>query len=95
MRIELETLERATTRLFEYLRETGRTSLEIGEDYYWHIPTDTRYDPFRKPEELTIGQLSDDWREISRIAQDEAEPVGFALCWLAALLERYGEQSGW
>jgi hypothetical protein len=40
-----------------------------------------------------LGQLSDDWGELKRITDGDAEPIGYALVWLAAIRRRVGEKA--
>lgn len=35
----------------------------ISNDYYWEISPDEIYDPYKEPENFTLGQLSDDMQE--------------------------------
>ena len=65
----------------------------IEVDYYWDVSPGARYDNYKQPTDLSVGQLSDDWTEIRRILDGTAEPVPYALVWAAALLRRIGEQA--
>jgi len=91
MRITTENLRQATLLLLEHLESTGQKEFIIEEDFYWNIPKDARYDPYKEPQELTLGQLSDDWAEIKSIVDGSREPVGYSLVWLSTLLRRIGE----
>ncbi|WP_394844210.1 hypothetical protein LZC95_45050 [Pendulispora brunnea] len=93
MKVEVSKLRTAIGKLLEHLEETGHGVVEIPVDFYWSIPAEKIYDAYEKPTELTIGQLSDDWAEIEKIADGRSEPVNYALVWTAALLRRLGEQS--
>ncbi|EYF04837.1 Hypothetical protein CAP_3863 [Chondromyces apiculatus DSM 436] len=88
-----DALRRATLTLLAHLDATGQREMEIEEDFYWNVPADQRYDPYEKPEALTLGQLSDDGSEIQRILAGEREPTGLAMVWLATILRRVGEKS--
>lgn len=90
MNIDVSQLRAVTEKLLAHV-ESKRTSVEIDVDYYWDIPKDARYDPAVEPKELTLGQLSDDWDELGRIAGGQAEPLGYALVWLAAVMRAVGE----
>jgi hypothetical protein len=41
------------------------------------------YAPYEPPKELTMGQLSDDWSEVTQIVNGGREPVAYGLVWLA------------
>jgi hypothetical protein len=55
------------------------------------FPTDQRYDRYDEPREHTIGQLSDDLRELKLMIDGHRPMVGGGLVWLAAILRRIGE----
>lgn len=65
--------------------------LPLVQDYYWSIPREQRGNYSGEPTEHTLGQLSDDLAELRRINAGEAEPVGYAFVWLAAVLRELGE----
>ena len=92
MRISVAEIETTCEQLLRHLRAEGITEVEIEKDYYWSIPERALYDPTAQPKELTIGQLTDDWRELQRIRDGEKQPIGYALVWLAALLRAVGQQ---
>ncbi|MFO0961200.1 MAG: hypothetical protein U0800_27785 [Isosphaeraceae bacterium] len=91
MQISTEELIKATEALLVHLRAGGREALEIPHDFYWFVPTDQRYDAYKEPAGLTVGQLSDDWAELRKLAIGEAEPVNYAFVWLASILRALGE----
>ena len=61
-------------------------------DFYWDIPVEELYDPYTTPNDLDLGQLSEDWEKLRAIARGETLPVGYSLTWLAAVLRAVGEQ---
>lgn len=71
-------------------RETQ--TIDIDVDFYWDVPVELRYDPYVKPEQMSLGQLSDDWSELQKIHEGDADAVPYALVWAAAVLRRVGEQ---
>ena len=66
-------------------------SVAISVDYYWSIPREQRLDVTKEPTEHTLGQLSDDLSELTRIDDDEAEVISYALVWLSSVLRELGE----
>jgi hypothetical protein len=92
MTIDLDELKRVIDDLLTALSTKART-MEVDADFYWDVPKLKRYDQYDKPEELTIGQLSDDWDELTRILQGKSAPVPYALVWAASILRRIGEQT--
>ena len=93
MNVKVSELRAIADQLFTYLEETGRSEFEISEDYYWSIEKEEVYDPYKEPKDLTMGQLSDDWNELSDILKGESPPIGYALVWLSAILRIVGEKS--
>lgn len=93
MKLKVSELRAVAESLFTYLEDTERGEVEIPEDYYWTISQEEVYDPSKDPKDLTIGQLSDDWRELSAILNGKSPPIGYALVWLSAILRNIGENS--
>ena len=91
MRLNTSDLRVLSDRLLSHLEQNGHSVVEVSIDYYWNIPEEQRYNPAEEPTELDIGQLEDDWLELQKIAQGENEPIGYALVWLAAILQAIGE----
>ncbi|MEM7052016.1 MAG: hypothetical protein AAF604_20275 [Acidobacteriota bacterium] len=79
--------------LFDYLESTGRGDVRVEEDFYWSVPQEHVYNPACDPEELFVGQLSDDCKELSAILSGENPPIGYALVWLSAVLRVVGEKT--
>lgn len=78
--------------IIDHLEATQPTVIDVKEDYCWHIPNSERYDPYKKPSELTLGQLSDDWSELRKLLDRDRVPAGLDLVWLASILRRLGEK---
>jgi hypothetical protein len=94
VRLQLSDLRRATDALFDHLERTGRTEIEVTEDFYWNIPEKRLYSVYSPPpeSELTVGQLSDDWNELTKIASGQRPPIAYALVWLSSLLRFIGSK---
>lgn len=92
MNIRLSELRRAANALFDHLEQTGRTEFEVSEDFYWNIPEKHLYSVYTPPpeSELTVGQLSDDWNEVMKIASGQRPPMAYGLVWLSSLLRIVG-----
>ncbi len=91
MEISLEELRDLCNSLIQHIIDNGNKSVNLKVDYYWNIPTSQIYDPYKKPTELTLGQLSFDWDQLIQISQSQKEPIGYNLVWLAAILRAVGE----
>lgn len=93
MEVSTKDLRRVTQALLQHLEETGQTTFEIDDDYYWEIPAEKRYQPYEKPTELQLGQLSDDWTEVTRMVGGERKMIAYGLVWLSAVIRRVGEKA--
>jgi hypothetical protein len=91
MEIILDDLQEIFTLLVQNIKEKGIKTINLEVDYYWNIPQPQIYDPYQKPLELDLGQLSDDWNELRKILTTQKEPLGYHLVWLAAILRAVGE----
>jgi hypothetical protein len=93
MRLSTDELRRLALLLLEHVDAISPQAVEIDDDFYWDVPAEARYDAYGEPKTHTVGQLSDDWRELQRLLKGERPPIGHALVWLAAILRRIGERT--
>lgn len=80
-------------QLLSRLEQTGVSAIELEKDFYWNVPSEGLYDPYKSPPELTLGQLSDDLRELRSIQSGTTPALPYALVWLASLLRYVGEHA--
>lgn len=73
------------------VQEFGVSDVDVPADYYWFIAREKVYDPYAEPAEFTIGQLSDDWAELSGIVAGEKDAMPYALVWLSSVLRAAGD----
>ncbi|UUV22016.1 hypothetical protein [Paenimyroides aestuarii] len=71
MKINIDELQKVTIFLLSKLKENSGEEIEISNDYYWNILDDELYNPYEKPTDLTLGQLSDDLEEIKRLINSD------------------------
>lgn len=91
MKIYIAELEKIVGLLFEHIKADEHEWVEITDDFYWDIPGEKRYDPYNEPQDYNLGQLTDNWNELSNILHGRIEPINYALVWLAAILRKIGE----
>ena len=91
MKIETKELRRIFNVLVDHLEGTGQTSFDLPWDFYWEVAKEDLYNPYSEPEQLSLGQLTDDWDELVKIANQDMPPIGYALVWLSAILRAVGE----
>jgi hypothetical protein len=90
MKIKISELRAAANRLFDHLERSGHAELEVDRDFYWSIPDEKLYSVYEEPSGFTVGQLSDDWKELQRISSGQRQPIGYALVWLSSVLRFVG-----
>lgn len=93
MRISTHDLRAIVEKLLSHMDANGHSDIEISADYYWDVPQAVRYDCYQEPTKFDLGQLSDDWAELKKIQDGEADPISYALVWLSSILRRVGETS--
>ncbi|WP_209332960.1 hypothetical protein [Lunatimonas salinarum] len=93
MKVRIEDLETSFREIFSSIKEElGKNEIEISEDFYWHIVSNDLYNIDQKPENHSIGSLSDDLNEIKRIANMEYSPVRQNLVKLNSILRYIAEK---
>ncbi len=91
MKITTKEIRSVLDRVLREFEESGSSEWEIEKDYYWEVDSSCRYDSYGKPEEFTIGQLSDDIQVIQGVASGRDDPVAPILLSVASLLRLAGE----
>jgi hypothetical protein len=86
MQITINDLESYTQVLFEHLRQLHGTQIDIPYEYYWSIPADMKYDPYKRPSEMTLGQISFDVANLNDVLSGAIPATTYDLSWLAAIL---------
>ena len=79
--------------LIDHLDTNGIDSLELKHDYFWSIDQHDLYNVYDYPKNLTVGQLSEALEHLERIRSGERPPLGYALVWLAHVLQALGHDS--
>ncbi|MFE4977226.1 hypothetical protein ACFRAR_34610 [Kitasatospora sp. NPDC056651] len=70
---------------------TAGGAVALDKDYFWSVPPDEQYDVTRRPDDLTIGQLSESWQHLRDLLADEDRVLGYHLVWLADVLRAIGQ----
>jgi hypothetical protein len=73
MQVKVDEIEKIITLVLSRLRQRVGNEVEINVDYYWDISTEQLYNPYEKPSDISLGQLSDDIAEINRLLNDDSE----------------------
>lgn len=93
MQVPIQALKDAVVALCNHLDEAGVSSVELPHSLYWSIPKEQEYDPYNDPNELTLGDLEEDWSHIENIVNGKKDPTGYAFVWLAAVLRAVGHNA--
>jgi hypothetical protein len=93
VRIPVDQLRRVFDLLIAHVAERSGTEFTVSNDYFWSIPAPERYDVYKQPSELTIGQVSESWGNISELPDDESKTLGYGLVWLAEVLHAIGDEA--
>jgi hypothetical protein len=91
MEISISDLKVIVDELMKYLDSFKKKGLQLSDDYYWDVPWDVRYEMSKKPQELSVGQLSDDWKDLLALMNNEKEIVLYNFVDLASILRKIGE----
>lgn len=70
--IDLGEVRTAAMRILDQCEQELGRRVVSDLDYYWHLPVDSAFDMSEEPPELTVGQLSDDLRELSSMRPGES-----------------------
>ncbi|MBO6517974.1 MAG: hypothetical protein JJ975_15655 [Bacteroidia bacterium] len=83
-----------TTELFKVIellkikiRENFGDEINIeSEDLYWEIAESELFNPYNEPCKLSLGSISDDWEQLSRLLNPEDTPLSYDLIRLSIVL---------
>jgi hypothetical protein len=92
--VTVSQLRAVTTLLLKRLDERVQGNIETSADYYWNIDASQKYDKTEVPDDLDVGQLSEDWSSLQELADGKSEPVVYGLVWLGEILKYIGETIG-
>jgi hypothetical protein len=71
MTINLNDLKQIVDMVFSSLNQSNELNIEVNADFYWDIPDEELYNPYKNPDNLTLGQLSFDLEELNRLLQKD------------------------
>lgn len=71
MRINIDKLQWITSFLLLKLKEEKGNEIELQNDFYWDISEKELYNPYEKPQNISLGQLSDDLHEVNRLLKSD------------------------
>ena len=81
MTLKVNELEKVLNLLISELKKHNGNEIQIDkEDYYWSIKEKELYNPYTKPKELTIGQISEDLEHINKLAVNKTPERSASIC---------------
>lgn len=87
MKVNIDEIKKVVTLLLSNLKESKGNEIELRGDFYWDISSDQLYNPYDEPSDLSLGQLSDDLTEISRLSALSDEAIPYDLKRIAEILK--------
>ncbi len=93
MKISTDDIRSIVEALCLHLDETGRSVIDVDEDYYWSVPDNEVFDVAKDPVELDVGQLTSDWDDLEKIKDNSMPPVGYGFVWLSSVLRAIGKDN--
>lgn len=87
MRVNIEELSKIIAILLLNLRNSKGNEVELKNDYYWDISSEQIYNPYDDPNDISLGQLSDDLNEVYRLLSSSNEAIPYDLKRIAEILK--------
>ncbi|ATL49371.1 hypothetical protein COR50_20530 [Chitinophaga caeni] len=87
MRVNIDKLSKVIAILLSNLKNSKGNEVELRNDYYWDISSDQIYNPYDDPNEISLGQLSDDLNEVYRLLSSSDEAIPYDLKRIAEILK--------
>lgn len=87
MKVNIDEIQKITFLLLSNLREQKGNEIELENDFYWDISSNELYKPYDEPKDISLGQLSDDLKEVQRLSQSSDDAIPYDLKRIAELIK--------
>lgn len=87
--VDLATLRAVVSGLLDHLEASEAGEVLLDHDMFWSMDVSEMFNVYSRPDNLTIGQLSESWASLLRMI-DEDRPLMYGLVWLADVLRVIG-----
>jgi hypothetical protein len=87
MKLNIDEFKKIITLLLSNLRDSKGNEIELKSDYYWDISNKQLYNPYNEPNEMSLGQLTDDLNEIYRLSKSNEDAIPYDLKRVAEVLK--------
>ncbi|WP_350280486.1 hypothetical protein [Kribbella sp. HUAS MG21] len=84
--VRIADLRRALSRVLDATEALLGPEVALHADYYWHLPVDAAFDVYTEPQNLTMGQLSDDFGAVPDPSDGVPENAPHDLMHVAGIL---------
>lgn len=93
MKVRIDEIQNIFTLLLSNLREQKGDEIELKNDFYWDIASDKLYNPYEEPDEVSLGQLSDDLKEIYRLSKSNEDAIPYDLKRIGEILKALSNEN--
>ena len=93
MIINIIELEKMFELALANIKMMNGTEIKINADFYWSISDEDIYDMRKSEPDFTIGILSDDWSELSKLLTSELEYIPHDLKRISNILRAISQYS--
>lgn len=90
LKFPIDEIRHVFSLVMDHLAAVEGKEIQLEKDHFWAIPAEQLYNVFASPQELTIGQLSESWTNLTDLLGDGLPPNSYALVWLADVLRAIG-----
>lgn len=92
--VSVEALRQAMNEALDRLQEAVGDTVEVDRDMFWDVRPEVRYDVYTQPgpDDLTVGQVTEAWDNVSKLRAAKAPMHAHSLVWLADVLRAVGSQ---
>lgn len=84
--ISVDQIRHTLLAVLDHVKATYGDAIELETDYFWSVPDKAKYDVYNKPDELTIGQVSEVNEHLAKLAQGQ-DVATYQLRWFAQLFD--------
>lgn len=88
--VTTDQLRAALAILLDHVDEVNGPVVRLDRDHFWSVPSEAAYDVYVRPDELTIGQLSESIDGLDAMVEDPERVLAFGLVWLGDVLRAVG-----
>ncbi len=90
--MKVSQIREITQVLLDWFEQQAPEEIDFDADYYWMIPSEEIYRLDKDPQEFTLGQLTDEWKELQKTKAKNRIPSRQDFIWLSGLFRAIGEE---